>query len=563
MRWRACVAVCAAACASALPAPSSGVKLGVEFASRPWGTVDIFPQSYGVWQGLDGVDATIDAEGWPTEDAFAVMFDLTPWSGDPEQFIPPSYFGNYSLSFTGRADVTLGANISVSLYNVSFDAASWTTTCTVSLTRSATLVPVPGLAIGFLNSQRSASSPVGTGVSNVRLLQPGYSVWDPAVPFFTDAVLSALSPFTQVRLMEVLGTNGNYTLGSPMEWGTRRAFSDAMWETADYPRPGSLAAWPWEAVVLLGQALLGKPLWVNVHVAATGAVPGDTTSYVYNLATLLRDGSADTGGLGLPRGTILYVEHGNELWLNGTVGTADISYLYNLDAAQREVAGGGSVLNNDGETDPRVWAQRRHLKRLREIHAVLASILTPDTGITLRIVLSSFQDYHADVDACLRWYASTYGTSPGALFYGLAINSYYIAYTQDGWSGGDMSAALLSASDALGSSRRACASLISTYGMTALMSYEGMATLIPADGNGDAGAWEAILDFTRSALVAPPIKYDVEVGWLRTPGAGEYNLYALSSWYGPFPLLTWGLTEDVSNTSTPKYGAAMQVLGLE
>ena len=65
-------------------------------------------------------------------------------------------------------------------------------------------------------------------------------------------------------------------------------------------------------VVQVSQAT-GKGVWVNAPVSATVSWPANETSYVYEWATLLRDGNAATGNKGIPDGAPIYIEHSNEV----------------------------------------------------------------------------------------------------------------------------------------------------------------------------------------------------------------------------------------------------------
>ena len=80
--------------------------------------------------------------------------------------------------------------------------------------------------------------------------------------------------------------------------------------------PNSLRAgcWgiPWEEVIQASQAT-GKGVWINAPVSATVSWPANTSSYVYEWATLMRDGNAATGGKGVPDGAPIYIEHSNEV----------------------------------------------------------------------------------------------------------------------------------------------------------------------------------------------------------------------------------------------------------
>jgi hypothetical protein len=92
--------------------------------------------------------------------------------------------------------------------------------------------------------------------------------------------------------------------------------TDALW-LPGYVRPKVFGA-PWETVVLLTLESAGRQgVWINVPVEATGSNVTDDSSYVAQLAALLRDGNEWTGGVGVPAGTPIYVEHSNEVGMPG------------------------------------------------------------------------------------------------------------------------------------------------------------------------------------------------------------------------------------------------------
>ncbi len=126
----------------------------------------------------------------------------------------------------------------------------------------------------------------------------------------------------------------------------------------------------WEYVILLANAT-NKDIWINIPISATGGsdpldptyvASPDNSSYIYNLAYLLKNGDAFTGNKGLNPGLHIYIEHSNEVW-----NPSFLQYTWNLLAAEDEVSQGNSVLNNDGDTNQYDWAYRRHIKRLYEI----------------------------------------------------------------------------------------------------------------------------------------------------------------------------------------------------
>jgi len=130
-------------------------------------------------------------------------------------------------------------------------------------------------------------------------------------------MLGMLAPFDHVRFMGITGTNtfAGYW-GDPghhyLEWDTNRCFpTDAQWPQGNQVREGCWGM-PWETVVSLAQQSK-KGLWINMPVSATIAYPVNTSTYVYKWAQLFKDGNAATGGKGVPDGTVIYIEHSNEV----------------------------------------------------------------------------------------------------------------------------------------------------------------------------------------------------------------------------------------------------------
>ena len=76
-------------------------------------------------------------------------------------------------------------------------------------------------------------------------------------------------------------------------------------------RPGCWGI-AWEMVIQASQAT-GRGVWINAPVSATLSWPANETSYVYEWATLMRDGNAATGNKGIPSGAPIYIEHSNEV----------------------------------------------------------------------------------------------------------------------------------------------------------------------------------------------------------------------------------------------------------
>jgi len=362
-------------------------------------------------------------------------------------------------------------------------------------------------------------------------------------------------------------------------WGDRRALSDVFYGPTPATKPRAVGA-PWETALLLDAAAAGKTsLWINVPVYAD-------EGFVAALGDLLV--GAGAGPLAPLSCPYLYLEHGNELWLNES--NSPLNFAYNLNASIAEVAAGGSPLNNDGERSPEAWAARRHLKRLREIAGAFRAAAAASAAAaaaaagesqqrsgtpTLRPVLAWMQDYAAQARDALAWLERTYGAGEAArVFYGYAVNSYrgggvYPTGSPplgDDAQPSEVLANLLEASDASLPARLASAAVAREFGLQ-LLSYEGSGWATPNGEHFNTEGFNAtmstIIDFNRRGPgAAEQQAYDVEVTWAAVPGGlSVYNFYALSGGYGEFFGACLGLTEDLTNcTANPKYAGALELI---
>ena len=321
-----------------------GGPIGAEFADRPLASTSWGNRAY-QWNANDGGAAPIDAHGWPTTDSYNVLFNYSPWPGgaDPAAF-QPDVSGVYTFSFSGlAAAVIIGPGLNASVSDVEFNASSGRTSGRV------TLLPggLQGLVMGFADTQRNASAPKGSGLTDFQLHPPwidkkraASSCW--GAPFLA----AALAPFSHLRMMTM--TDANYagpgaTYPSMLRWEDRTVLEDATWASG-LIRPGAVGM-PWEAVVLLAQET-GKHLWINgarcselgesklrrnrapYFISWCFAVPDDpstpasvhaaatTAAYVAALAALMRSGSSQTGGKGVPPGCIIYLGWYGETWVD-------------------------------------------------------------------------------------------------------------------------------------------------------------------------------------------------------------------------------------------------------
>jgi hypothetical protein len=258
------------------------------------------------WQG-----ASLDANGWPTVDFRIILAEGNEPAGD------------YQLSFKGKAgSLSLDTGGSGSIIGVQYDSGSNTTSAILRMT-----TPMMGLtSIVAKDTQRTAASSVGSGITNFKIIRPGYPT-DGSV-LFTAEFITALKKFQCVRAMDYLSINQNPT----KEWSERSLMAWAGYggssennqnldphyiQFTDIEgtrhRPRGL---PWERLIQMANAA-NVDLWLNVPCLASD-------DYITKLANLVRYGSDGVNPYTstqahpvyppLNSKLRVYLEYGNEIW---------------------------------------------------------------------------------------------------------------------------------------------------------------------------------------------------------------------------------------------------------
>jgi Carbohydrate binding module (family 6) len=291
------------------------------------------------WQKLDSDQpAPIDANGWPLQDV-----RLTVWHGISRMN------GTYSLSFNGRADVGIDC-CAGSIQNKTYNAS--TNTTTANLVYPAT--NKVGLFLRFQNTQRTASSAIDSGITNVKLMRPttegGTQTYPPAT-LFNPTFKAVLKRFKVLRFMDFLATNSN----QQVNWSDRLTpdwYSMAQ-AAPGYGWQGKGGAYEY-AIQLCNE--VGADCWLNVPAKADD-------NYVRQLATLIKSQVS-------PKRKV-YIEYSNELWNTDPPFQQSV---HNQALANAEVASGKSALNFDGDTNQVNWAWRRVAKRGAEISTIFRQV---------------------------------------------------------------------------------------------------------------------------------------------------------------------------------------------
>ncbi|MEI6067599.1 MAG: hypothetical protein WCP96_09685 [Methylococcaceae bacterium] len=360
-----------------------------DWGDRDLTFVDIMKQARGFgtlsvpWDPANN-PAPLDANGWPTSD-FGVYFitNASDPLNRPLTATFPGMFGTYKLSFTGQAKVK-GYNC-CQIQNIIYNSATNTTSADVIVGTTDTLV-----ALTFTNTVN--------GIQNLQLLRPGYPMGTTQV--FTSEFLKALSPFSTIRVMEALLTNGNP--GSL--WSARKLSTDPTQQD-----PRGIA---WEYVIQLANAS-GKDIWINIpdKVDLNDATPNN---YVTQLATLIKNT--------LNPGIHVYVEYSNELWNSSFSQTAA-----NTDAAVAEVTSRKDpTLNYDNINNQWYWGYRRAAHQILKVSQLFANVFGPSAikDTTIRpVYMSQYVQPYLTQDA-LRYLNANFG-APNQYIYAIGGAPYF------------------------------------------------------------------------------------------------------------------------------------------
>ncbi|GCE12903.1 carbohydrate-binding protein [Tengunoibacter tsumagoiensis] len=299
--------------------------------------------------------ATVDANGWPTEDA-----SLYVWEG------ASGTDGTYQLSFTGQATISpFGGTIS----NQQYTAATNTTTATIVITDTGPI----NFNLNFTNTHRTASSATNTGITNVVMMKPvseGSTTTYAPSTIFTPYVAQAVAPYTYLRFM--FGTNWNKSTN----WSDRTTISYASQHKilpGDNAFEGNQMAFEYMVKIANDN---NKDLYLVVPDRAN-------TDYITKLAQLTLYGSDGLNPYTSPQtnpvwaplksNLHLYVEYTNEAW-NFSFDQAHDLYDGPIGAQQEIANNPNSPLIYDGNTDGNLIWHRNYANRALNVSKIFRSI---------------------------------------------------------------------------------------------------------------------------------------------------------------------------------------------
>jgi uncharacterized protein (TIGR03437 family) len=555
--------------------PSFPGKVGVNVGDARALLLADAAKTFRQWRQFDGnAAAPTDAQGWPTTDAWTVLFDYRPtnaWNfpaqpiDDPERY-QANVFGVYLLSFNGSADLSVSGQAEVR--NLTYDKAANLTRAELNVVRTeiTALNNASGLVVlNFRNTRRTPGSALNTGITNLRALRPGLPRDNAGV--ISAPLLAALRPFSFLRAMDLIETNHRifYGSGDWIEWADRRRPEDASQSL----QTGQAFGYAWEYVILTAN-LSNRDLWLNVPAEATD-------DYIEQLARFVRDR--------LNPELKVYVEYSNEVW-NFGFG----QYAWNKAAARDEVctnyqtpyttepactqisansnlnqpdvsANTGSGRNGREE----IWARRRHARRTKEIGDKFRLVFEAGRagdGQRIRPVLAWWAIQPQEYEEMLNWLKSTFG-DPDQYLYGIATTTYLglsrATFENQNATVEDILAAMESSMNNSATTRQRTIEVARAFRLKPLV-YEGG----PATGDVNAQfVYETNIAnrirAERTTRVAELITRSMNELWFGLGGDAyaHFSLVGAYSRYG-----CWGLTDDITNVNrNHKYAAVAAFSG--
>jgi len=547
----------------ALGAPQAVANIGVSLdwlcywcAVQPY--VDIVHQAAQFGDPTTGVslaeEGKLDQNGWPSADFRWMVICCIHADGSATDPGPASPLaGAYQLSFSGKAVIY---PLTFSVENQQYNPTTNTTTATLDL---GTNYQGANAMLTFNNTQRTASSATGTGVTNIQIIRPqfapnGMKWWDSPTQEFTKPFLDSLKSFSTVRSMSftsaINSPEVNWSDRTPDSWPVASHLMEAAPSSLPYlvPPAASCTAYcdwystgaSWGSVIDIANAS-HTDMWINIPVMASD-------DYVKSLATLIKSK--------LDPGLHVYVEWSDEIWNYANPWWTETNY--NADQTTALLASDPTSAA-DYSANCVSWANSEcHVaERVMQFSQDFASVYGQAAiNTTIRPLLCTQVVQPVLSMEALRFIANTYGP-PSNYFYGTCGAPYW-----------GVSGTLPTATTAAGAVAaldqaipnndtylQADTATALYYGLHNL-TYEGgpnnTSFAVAADTSGQAAK---VLE--TSVQMAPGMKADVTQGLTRAfqDGTDMYMFYENES------ATYWGATTDPLDLDAPKFAGLSAAAG--
>jgi hypothetical protein len=385
---------------------------------------DLVKAGYGMRETTTDNPITVNAtDGWPEED-FSLGCQWFETTGSARDVY---------VKFTGQCDTLTFYIAGPSVSSQVYDSGTNTTTATISIPANFGSGNGNYLFIKFVNTKRTNISAVNTGVTNVQVARPGYTIADLNAALVTIEFAAHVAPFDTLRWMDFQQTNTRRTDWSndglgPVTWSERPTPENCKTSESTaggVTSPSNKWGRPVEDIITISNEL-GKNAWVHIPLGAND-------DYVTQLATLLYNG--------LTGGQAVYFELCNELWnnsFNQTYRMRDLAaielngfYGNEFDVSPREISSASRTSNvltlttsaahgltNGATIYLNGFGESEAAKTITYIDTTSFSV--PNTGADGTPTPGGNEWYIANLNTTLR-YQTTFAGDSYVSFYGLTF----------------------------------------------------------------------------------------------------------------------------------------------
>jgi len=387
-------------------------SIGVNL-EKDWLFTDVIHQASSQWNTATDLwgttAATVDSNGWPTQDCSLVLWKTTPATGNAQNN------GLFTLTFNGKAKVTTFPVVSV--LPVNSDGTNGTynaTTNTTTATFTDSNASPENFAIIFKNTQLTGTSTLNTGLTNIHIYRPTYpgsTISYAPGTLFTPYALAVGQKFSTIRFLDLTAAINS----TQINWTDRNV--PAFW----CQNGGGVHPMAYEYAVAYCNAT-NTDLYLNIPYHVTDA-------YVTNLAKLIKYGSDGTNPYSstqaspvwapLNSNLHVYFELSDEVWNSIFQQTHD---NYNAVVADQTANNAEwAALNYDGAAASNLWAGAWRLIGLKgmqfsnDFRAVYGdAAMPPNANCTVRPLLEfQAQNGQSSGVQALRFLDNYYNNSDG------------------------------------------------------------------------------------------------------------------------------------------------------
>ena len=230
-------------------------------------------------------------------------------------------------------------------------------------------------------------------------------------------------------------------------------------------------------------------------------------------------------------------------------------YIWNKLNAIDRVKNDPKISIAFNSTDQEEWARRNHYLRLMEIGKIFASVFGSSAyNRKIFLIFAEWTIFPQHYDATLNWANMVFGVAPHSYLHALAQTHYFSDSAAPANANVEqILTAIKNSSDTAYVNTLEIGEIASVWGLK-LAAYEAG----PGMKVGDTANIGNRIEAQRNPEIKQIVVDDILKNWFGLPRPGDlYNYFSLASAYSRYGC--WGATDDLSDLTTPKYQAILEV----